>query len=109
MVPIYEYQCDTCENVFEELILGSEDDPDTCPECGKKGVHRVMSNTSFQLKGEGWYVTDYKSSPAPPKESTTADTPSTTDEASSESEAKPAESGTKSDSKATSTDDTSAA
>lgn len=69
-MPIYEYRCEECEDQFEELLLGSEPDPDTCPKCGAEAVRRVISSTSFQLKGGGWYVTDYKSP------TTTGDQPS---------------------------------
>jgi putative FmdB family regulatory protein len=75
-MPIYEYQCDACDNVFEELILGSEKDPEVCPACGADRVHRVISNTSFQLKGDGWYVTDYKSNASGSSSSTTSSEPS---------------------------------
>lgn len=61
-MPIYEYQCEACDNQFEELLLGSDSDPETCPKCDAGSVRRVISNTSFQLKGGGWYVTDYKAS-----------------------------------------------
>lgn len=58
-MPIYEYECVSCSAVFEDLIRHSDPDPD-CPECGEVEVRRLISNTSFQLKGSGWYVTDYK-------------------------------------------------
>lgn len=57
-MPIYEYKCDDCGKVFE--VLQKKFDVDEAPcACGASG-HRIMSNTSFVLKGTGWYVTDYK-------------------------------------------------
>lgn len=58
-MPIYEYQCPSCRKVFEEWITVSEAHADRpCPECGAASS-RVLSSTSFVLKGAGWYVSDY--------------------------------------------------
>jgi putative FmdB family regulatory protein len=56
-VPIYEYQCEHC-GVFEEMQRITDPALTKCPKCRRK-VRRLISNTSFQLKGTGWYVTDY--------------------------------------------------
>lgn len=56
-MPIYEYQCSKC-GVFEVTQRITEDPLKKCPSCRSK-VHKLISNTSFQLKGTGWYVTDY--------------------------------------------------
>lgn len=58
-MPIYEYRCGKCGNVFEEWTR-SFDSPEhePCPQCGGDSV-RIVSNTSFVLKGGGWYVTEY--------------------------------------------------
>lgn len=58
-MPIYEYECPKCGRVFEEWGKASEahrEEP--CPECGTLSP-RVISRTSFVLKGDGWYVSDY--------------------------------------------------
>lgn len=58
-MPIYEYQCPKCGRVFEEWVKASEahrEEP--CPGCGTPSP-RILSRTSFVLKGEGWYVSDY--------------------------------------------------
>jgi len=60
-MPIYEYRCDTCSSVFEELVKMSDPAP-PCPSCGDEEVTKLMSQTTFHLKGTGWYVTDYKKS-----------------------------------------------
>lgn len=57
-MPIYEYCCNECEQVFEEWQRNHDDVDVPCPVCGGQS-HRIISNTSFVLKGSGWYVTDY--------------------------------------------------
>lgn len=61
-MPIYEYKCKKCEAVFEVLLKSTEPEPGKCEECGSKRIGRVMSQTSFVLKGSGWYQTDYGNS-----------------------------------------------
>jgi putative FmdB family regulatory protein len=58
-MPIYEYECKRCEHLFEELLQAMEEPPNKCPSCGSKRLKRLVSRSSFVLKGEGWYVTDY--------------------------------------------------
>lgn len=57
-MPIYEYQCKKCNEVNEALQKFSDPPPTKCPHCGGK-VHKLMSLNAFQLKGSGWYITDY--------------------------------------------------
>ena len=56
-MPIYEYQCPKCGE-FEVTQRITEDPLKRCPTCKSK-VRKLISNTSFQLKGSGWYATDY--------------------------------------------------
>lgn len=56
-MPIYEYQCQKC-GTFEVTQRITENPLGKCPTCKGK-VKKLISNTSFQLKGTGWYVTDY--------------------------------------------------
>jgi putative FmdB family regulatory protein len=56
-MPIYEYRCEKCGD-FEEMQRITDPPLAKCPRCKGK-VRRLISNTSFQLKGSGWYVTDY--------------------------------------------------
>ncbi|EKO40352.1 MAG: putative regulatory protein, FmdB family [Solidesulfovibrio magneticus str. Maddingley MBC34] len=58
-MPIYEYKCTKCGKEFEVLQRSFDVDEAPCEDCGAPGK-RFMSNTSFVLKGTGWYVTDYK-------------------------------------------------
>ncbi len=57
-VPIYEYQCIKCGEVFEAFQKITDDPLTQCKFC-QAGVERLISQTSFQLKGSGWYLTDY--------------------------------------------------
>ncbi|MGH7824423.1 MAG: FmdB family zinc ribbon protein [Candidatus Binatia bacterium] len=56
-MPIYEYQCQKC-GTFEATQRITEKPLAKCPTCRAR-VKKLISNTSFQLKGTGWYVTDY--------------------------------------------------
>ncbi|WP_291438633.1 zinc ribbon domain-containing protein [Desulfovibrio sp.] len=58
-MPIYEYQCSKCQHRFEEWVKSPSDQgEEPCPKCGAASP-RIMSQTSFVLKGGGWYVDDY--------------------------------------------------
>ena len=58
-MPIYEYQCRKCGRQFEAFQNITEPDLKTCKFCKGK-VQKMMSLSSFSLKGTGWYATDYK-------------------------------------------------
>ncbi len=57
-MPIYEYRCIACEQIFEEWQKSFEEADPSCPVCGGDS-ERVISNTTFVLKGGGWYVSEY--------------------------------------------------
>jgi putative FmdB family regulatory protein len=57
-MPIYEYKCDSCGAITERLQKMSDKPLKKCPKCGGS-VEKIISRTSFHLKGSGWYVTDY--------------------------------------------------
>ena len=66
-MPIYEYKCELCGNVFEKRQKFSDEPLAAHPGCGGH-VHRLISPPALQFKGSGWYVTDYGksgTSPAP--------------------------------------------
>jgi putative FmdB family regulatory protein len=64
-MPIYEYTCSFCEHHVEILQKFSDAPLTTCPTCQKEGLSKLISNTSFQLKGTGWYVTDIRDKDKP--------------------------------------------
>jgi len=68
-MPIYEYRCDNCGEHLEALQRMSDPALTVCKNCGAEALQKVMSQTSFVLKGTGWYATDYKSKPAPSESS----------------------------------------
>ncbi len=58
-MPIYEYHCKNCNNTFEEWLKVSDaEKSQPCPQCSQQ-ADRFVSQTSFVLKGGGWYVTEY--------------------------------------------------
>ena len=59
-MPIYEYECTSCCNVFEVIQRMTEDPLNTCPDCSGP-VKKLVSKSSFQLKGGGWYSDGYSS------------------------------------------------
>lgn len=64
-MPLYEYQCDACNKIHEVIQKFSDPLLTKCPGEGCSGtVKKLMSSTSFALKGSGWYVTDYKKKPS---------------------------------------------
>lgn len=62
-MPIYEYNCQECKQIFEEWQKDYEERDIPCPVCGGN-ASRIISSTSFVLKGGGWYASGY-SAPAP--------------------------------------------
>ncbi len=59
-MPIYEYQCLSCGHKLEK-IQGFNDNPiKKCPKCGQNALEKCISVPNFQLKGSGWYETDFK-------------------------------------------------
>ena len=65
-MPIYEYRCSSC-GAQDDVIQKMSDTPLTkCPVCGKETYAKQLSAAGFQLKGNGYYVTDFKNKPASP-------------------------------------------
>ncbi len=60
-MPIYEYKCEECGETFDVLQKFNSEPVKECKYCGGK-VKKLISSSSFQFKGSGWYVTDYKKS-----------------------------------------------
>lgn len=97
-MPIYEYQCPSCGVTFEKQQSITANPIKTCPECGGRKVQRLISSTSFVLKGSGWYVTDYGKGGSGTKEKgKDKDSSSTKSESTSTSSASESKSSTSSD------------
>jgi putative FmdB family regulatory protein len=73
-MPIYEYRCSACAHQAEHLQKVSEKPLAKCPACGKKTYKKQLSAAGFQLKGSGWYATDFKSAGKKPAEKKTEKT-----------------------------------
>jgi putative FmdB family regulatory protein len=61
-MPIYEYMCEKCSHEFEREQRITDDPVKTCPKCRSRRVKKLISQTSFVLKGGGWYSDLYSSS-----------------------------------------------
>lgn len=65
-MPIYEYRCTACGSQKEHLQKLSDAPLTACPECGQETYTKLLSAAGFQLKGSGWYATDFKNNNAAP-------------------------------------------
>jgi len=80
-MPIYEYKCQKCGRQYEAFQGINEPDLKSCKFCKGK-VHKMMSLSSFSLKGSGWYTTDYAGKKAQKKAQTAKTEKAETSEAS---------------------------
>jgi len=69
-MPIYEYVCEKCGAHLEVMQKVSDPPLKRCQKCRGK-LEKVLSRTSFQLKGSGWYKTDYSGKSSPKEKSET--------------------------------------
>jgi putative FmdB family regulatory protein len=74
-MPIYEYRCSSCGHQKEFLQKLSDPPHTVCPECGQATFSKMLTAAGFQLKGTGWYVTDFRNGSTAPakKEAATTD------------------------------------
>jgi len=59
-MPIYEYLCTGCHHTFDVLQKLHDEPVRKCPKCSEDKATRLVSAAGFQLKGTGWYATDFK-------------------------------------------------
>ena len=71
-MPIYEYQCSGCQHTFDLMQKMNDEPIKKCPQCQENSVVRLISAAAFQLKGTGWYATDFKNKGKPENKSDTA-------------------------------------
>ena len=64
-MPIYEYKCTECDHRLEKLQKMSDDVLKDCPKCEKPSLTKLVSASSFKLKGSGWYETDVENKKKP--------------------------------------------
>jgi putative FmdB family regulatory protein len=88
-MPIYEYACGACGHQFEEWQKMSDKPIRVCPKCKAKKVEKMISATTFTLKGGGWYSDLYSSSKPGAKDSSSSSSSSSDSSSSSKSESKP--------------------
>jgi putative FmdB family regulatory protein len=64
-MPIYAYKCDSCGHAKDVLQKISDEPLSVCPQCGAASFTKQVTAAGFQLKGSGWYATDFKGGAAP--------------------------------------------
>ena len=79
-MPIYEYRCSACGHQKDHLQKMSDAPLTTCPACGAESYAKQLSAAGFQLKGSGWYATDFKggSGASPKTEAAKSESPAPT-------------------------------
>lgn len=96
-MPIYAYKCESCGFAKDVLQKMSDAPLSVCPQCGASMFKKQLTAAGFQLKGSGWYVTDFRggdkgatAKPVAPEESASSDAPKVSPDAGSGSAATPA-------------------
>ncbi len=64
-MPIYAYKCESCGHAKDVLQKMSDDPLSVCPACGQSSFRKQLTAAGFQLKGSGWYVTDFREGSKP--------------------------------------------
>lgn len=87
-MPIYEYECTSCHHHFDLIQRISETPAKQCPQCFQNTAIRLVSAPGFQLKGSGWYATDFKNNGRQPAAQETPTTKSANDASVSKADTK---------------------
>ena len=74
-MPIYGYRCSACDHAEDVMQKMSDAPLTTCPKCGAETFAKQLSAAGFQLKGSGWYASDFKGGSKPKEEAAPASTP----------------------------------
>ena len=72
-MPTYEYQCTACGHHLEAMQKISDNPLKECPECHKESLQKLVSAAGFQLKGTGWYATDFRNKGKPEANTSSTD------------------------------------
>ncbi len=91
-MPIYEYQCGQCGHRLESFEKMTDAPLTECPACGKPTLQKLVSAAGFQLKGTGWYATDFRNKGKP--STVSKETPKEEGGSQSTTETKPSDSKT---------------
>jgi len=95
-MPIYAYKCGSCGHAKDVLQKLSDPPLSVCPACGAEAFAKQVTAAGFQLKGSGWYATDFKGgsgAPAAPADGQKTDTAAKPADAAKTGDSKPADSG----------------
>ena len=87
-MPIYAYRCEECGFAKDVLQKVSDAPLTDCPSCSKSTFKKQLTAAGFQLKGTGWYVTDFRNNGSAPSTSTSTSSSTPAKESSSSSETK---------------------
>jgi putative FmdB family regulatory protein len=101
-MPLYEYRCKACEQVFEYMLSMSARAKRKCEDCGGR-LEKLVSRSGFVLKGTGWYETDFKDGGSAKSNDSSDSSKGDADKPAASSDEKPGKSGDKSTSKAPAT------
>lgn len=101
-MPIYEYKCNACGEHSEFIQKMNEEPMKECPHCHKCELNRLISAVGFQLKGSGWYVTDFKDQKGKAKPATSTSGEKTTESKDGKSETKKSDATSSGDAKSSS-------
>jgi putative FmdB family regulatory protein len=80
-MPIYPYRCTSCEKSKDVLQKMSDEPLKTCPFCGQDTFEKQLSAAGFQLKGQGWYASDFRNPSSGPNSAAGASNTASTDTA----------------------------
>lgn len=89
-MPIYAYRCDVCGHAKDVLQKISDPVLSTCPACGAESFRKQVTAAGFQLKGSGWYVTDFRNGSQAPAKPADGDAAAKPGDADAKADAKPA-------------------
>lgn len=89
-MPIYEYECEKCNKHFEVMQKITDESLTTCSDC-KGHLKKMISSTSFVLKGTGWYATDYASNKGSAPKTTAPQKPKNSTATTATAETKPSQ------------------
>jgi putative FmdB family regulatory protein len=98
-MPLYEYRCSGCGHQQEFLQKWSDEPVTVCTSCGKPTFQKMLTAAGFQLKGSGWYATDFKNGGSKPAAKSDAKGESKADAGESKADAGESKAGAKSESK----------